>query len=158
MLLASAFDKSRYMRADDLKKTTTLRIKSATAEMVNDRGGQVQKLVVWFTNHEKGLVLNKTNNRAIRGKFGDDTEGWVNKLITLFTVHTEVSGKPVLGLRVGFPPPKQQASGNGQTAPTPAPQPAAEAPAMRPIPAAEPDDDEMNDEIPSEGSEGVSDR
>ena len=96
MLLASAFDQSRYMRADDLKQTTTLRIKSATAEMVNDRGGQVQKLVVWFTNHEKGLVLNKTNNRAIRGKFGDDTAGWVNKLITLFTVHTEVSGKPVL--------------------------------------------------------------
>jgi hypothetical protein len=142
-----------------LKQTTTLRIKTVTAEMVNDRSGQVQKLVVWFTNHDKGLVLNKTNNRALRGKYGDDTAEWVNKLITLFTIYTEVNGKPVQGLRVGFPPPKQQASGNGQTAPTrPAPQPTAEAPATRPIPAAEPDDDDMNDEIPSEGSEGVSDR
>ena len=31
-----------------------------------------KKLVVWFTNDERGLVLNKTNNRTLRGAFGDD--------------------------------------------------------------------------------------
>ena len=54
VLLASAFDQSRYMRADDLKQTTTLRIKTVTAEMVNDRSGQVQKLVVWFSTGRHG--------------------------------------------------------------------------------------------------------
>jgi hypothetical protein len=160
VLLASAFDQSRYMRADDLKQTTTLRIKTVTAEMVNDRSGQVQKLVVWFTNHDKGLVLNKTNNRALRGKYGDDTAEWVNKLITLFTIYTEVNGKPVQGLRVGFPPPKQQASGNGQTKTTL--EQFAERSPSRPITTPEPnlapDHDDFDDEIPSEGSEGVSDR
>ena len=28
--------------------------------------------MVWFTNDERGLVLNKTNNRTLRGAFGDD--------------------------------------------------------------------------------------
>jgi hypothetical protein len=43
-----------------------------------------RKLVVWFTNDECGLVLNKTNNRAIRGAFGDAVDGWVGKIIIIF--------------------------------------------------------------------------
>jgi hypothetical protein len=59
VLLASAFDQSKYLRADDAPQEKLLRIKAVTAETLNDRTGQKQKLVLWFTNIEKGLVLNK---------------------------------------------------------------------------------------------------
>ena len=32
--------------------------------------------MVWFDNNKKGLVLNRTNNRTIRGAYGDDVAGW----------------------------------------------------------------------------------
>ena len=41
--------------------------------MFEKDGKAEKKLVLWFTNDERGLVLNKTNNRTIRGAFGDDT-------------------------------------------------------------------------------------
>ena len=92
------------------------------------------KLVVWFTNDERGLVLNKTNNRALRGAFGDDTAGWVNKVIVVFPTMVDIRGKMGPALRVRIPPPKQAAaaapptqpaspapSGNGAAAAAPAP-------------------------------------
>jgi hypothetical protein len=115
VLLASAFDQSKYLRADELKQENTLRIKTVTGETVNDRTGQTKKLVVWFTNIEKGLVLNKTNNRTIRAAYGDDTAGWAGKLIVLFPTQAELNGRLVPALRVRIAPPKR-ASGNGQTA------------------------------------------
>jgi hypothetical protein len=33
-------------------------------------------------------VLNKTNNRTIRGAFGDVVDGWKNKIIVLFTANS----------------------------------------------------------------------
>jgi hypothetical protein len=153
VLLASTYDQSRFFRAEDVPQEKNLRIKSVTEEMVNDRAGQLKKLAVWFTNAEKGLILNKTNNRTIRGEYGDDTAGWINKLIVLFTAATtDGNGRPTKGLRVRIPPPKQAAaapsstrpSGNGQTANT-ALQQFTE---TRPIPAPQPGADDFDDEIP----------
>ena len=114
VLLASDFDKSKYFKAADLETEKKLRIKSATEEQVGER--KEQKLVVWFTNDERGLVLNKTNNRTIRGAFGDDCSGWSGKVIVLFPTMDEFRGKMVPVLRVRIPPPKQVAAGNGQAA------------------------------------------
>ena len=74
VLLASSFDQSKYLRAEDLTQEKLLRIKSVTVEMVGRGPKQEQKPVVWFTNHVKGLPLNKTNNRTIRGAYGDGME------------------------------------------------------------------------------------
>src|SRR5262249_34567204 len=83
VLLASEFDKSKYLRAEDLKAEKKFRIKAVTVELVgNDR--KEEKLVVWFTNDKRGLVLNKTNNRTLRGAFGDDTSAWTNRIIVVF--------------------------------------------------------------------------
>ena len=73
VLFASDYDKSKYLRAEDLKQETKFRIKAVTEEVFEKDGKAEKKLVVWFTNDERGLVLNKTNNRTIRGAFGDDT-------------------------------------------------------------------------------------
>ena len=75
--------------------------------MFEKDGKAEKKLVVWFTNDERGLVLNKTNNRTIRGAFGDDTANWLGKIIVVFPTMTDVRGKMTPALRVRIPPPKQ---------------------------------------------------
>ena len=107
VLLASDFDKSKYLRAEDIKQERKFRIKAVTEEMFERDGGKEKKLVLWFTNDERGLVLNKTNNRTLRGAFGDDTANWIGKVIVVFPVMAEFRGKMTPGLRVRIPPPKQ---------------------------------------------------
>ena len=51
-------------------------------------------------------MLNKTNNRAIRSAYGDDTAGWVGKIIVVFPTMVDMRGKDDTGLRVRIPPPK----------------------------------------------------
>jgi hypothetical protein len=116
-LFASDFDKSKYLRAEDLKSEKKFRIKAVTVEAVgNDKE---QKLVVWFTNDERGLVLNKTNNRTLRGSFGDDTSTWPNRIIIVFPTMTDLRGKMTPALRVRTPPPKSATTATA--APKPAP-------------------------------------
>jgi hypothetical protein len=58
---------------------------------------------VWFSNSKKGLALNRTNNRTIRGAYGDDTTGWTGKLIVVFPTQTDFRGRMVGALRVRIP-------------------------------------------------------
>jgi hypothetical protein len=114
VLLASSFDQSKYLNASDLTQEKALRIESVTAETVRKGSVQEQKPVLWFTNHKKGLLLNKTNLRTCRAAFGDDMEKWVGKVIIVYPTQTDFAGKIVDALRVRIPPPKQAATGNGQ--------------------------------------------
>ena len=115
MLLASEFDKSKYLNAADLKSETKFRIKNATKEIVGSGDDKEVKLVVWFTNEERGLVLNKTNRTVLRDAFGDDTAAWAGKVIIVYPTTADLRGKIVGALRVRIPPLKQ-ATGNGQPA------------------------------------------
>ena len=54
-------------------------------------------------------MLNKTNNRTLRGAFGDDTANWTGKIIVVFPTMAEFRGKMSPALRVRIPPPKQAA-------------------------------------------------
>ena len=96
----------------------------------------------------KGLALNRTNNRAIRGAYGDDVAGWAGKLIVLYPTQADFGGKMVGALRVRIPPPKQAKSSVAAPATQEAAKPAAAtkpAPAVPPEPEADPD---LDDEIP----------
>jgi hypothetical protein len=123
VLLASDYDKAKYLKPEDVQHEKKFRIKSVTVDELTGKDGvKENKLIVGFTNHQCGLPLNKTNNRTIRGAFGDDTAGWIGKIIVLFTVMTNMG----MGLRVRIPaskPPKQAAA----TA-NPSPQPAGPSP------------------------------
>jgi hypothetical protein len=158
MLLASDYDKSKYFKGTDLDREKKFRIKSVTEEeLTNEKGKTEQKLCLWFTNDKRGLTLNKTNLRALKGAFGDPVAGWVAKVIALFPMMAD-NGKP--GLRVRILPPKQAAaaaspthsaspSGNGAAAASPPPAtPAAVDPELEPDPKLSAAD-EMDDEIPS---------
>src|SRR6516225_4070672 len=164
VLLASDFDKSKYLKAEDLKAEKKFRIKEVTVEVVGET--KEKKLVVWFTNDERGLVLNKTNNRTIRGAFGDDTKAWEKMIIVIFPTMVDMRGKLTPGLRVRIPPPKAAAtaaiapkpapSGNGAAAAAPSqPQstPAEELDEFGQSPSSEKPTiaDDLDDEIPSDG-------
>ena len=106
-----------------------------------------RKLVVWFTNDERGLLLNKTNHRTLSGAFGDNMEAWVGKIIVMFPTMADFRGKMVPALRVRIPPPKQPAaatspasSGNGSAAAAPPPK------VVPPTTALSTDDPELADE------------
>ena len=139
VLLASDFDQSRYFKAEDVATEKKLRIKNVSQELIGMAAEKEKKLVVWFTNDERGLVLNRTNNRTIRGAFGDAVDGWTNKTIVLFPTQADFRGRMVPALRVRIPPPKQ-AAGNGQTA----------AKAATPKPPVVEDD--LDDELPAKPS------
>jgi hypothetical protein len=140
VLLASAYDQSRFFKAADLTQEKKLRIKEVTEELIGTGHDKEKKLVVWFTNDEHGLVLNKTNNRALRAAFGDPVSGWVGKIIVLFPTQDEFRGKMGPAMRVRIPPPK--GNGQGQAAAKPAP---AEPPP--PPPATTSLADDLDDEI-----------
>jgi hypothetical protein len=105
VLLASEYDKSKYLTANELSDgERKFKVRKVTVEEV----GKEEKLVVWFTNHKKGLVLNKTNNRVLRKEFGDDVAGWEEKIFALFAMDgVFFQGKPTQGLRVRILLPKQ---------------------------------------------------
>ena len=113
VLLASSFDQSRFLRAEDLPQEKTLRIKSVTEETVGQGADAKKVLVVWFTNDPRGLALNRTNNRTLRGAFGDPVDGWIGKIIVIYPTQTEFRGHLVPALRVRIPPPKQT-TGDGK--------------------------------------------
>jgi len=122
VLLASEFDKSRFLKAADLDKEKKFRISKVTAEALGQGDNKERKPIVWFTNEERGLVLNKTNLRALQGAFGDNMEAWAGKIIVIFPTMADMRGKLTPALRVRIPPPKQATmAGNGQAASQPKP-------------------------------------
>jgi hypothetical protein len=161
VLLASSFDQSRFLKAADLQREKKFRIKNATEELIGAEQKE-KKLVVWFTNDERGFVVNKTNNRTIRGAFGDPVTGWVGKIIIIFPTMVDMRGKLTAALRVRIPPSKQPdatvavspptppQSGNGAATAAPPPKPPTAAPVDDPELADEPPKslgDELDDEI-----------
>jgi hypothetical protein len=140
VLLASNYDQSRFLNAEHLTAEKKFRIKSVTEEEVGIGKDKERKLVVWFTNDAHGLVLNRVNNRTIRGAFGDACDGWTGKVIAVFPTMAEFRGTMKPALRVRIPPPKD---GNGAIATPP------KAPAISVINPAEIDsDDDLNEKIP----------
>ena len=156
MLLASDYDKSKYFKATDLDREKKFRIKNVTEEPLNDGKGKTEKkLCLWLTNDLRGLILNKTNLRTLKGAFGDDTAGWAAKVIAIFPIMAD-NGKQ--GLRVRILPPKQVAAAAPPTQPaSPSGNGAAAAPPTKAAPPVDPElepdpvkpiREELDDEIP----------
>jgi hypothetical protein len=131
VLLASSYDRSRFLKAADLAGEKKFRIKEVTGEEVGQDRDKTKKLVVWFTNDNRGLVLNRTNNRTIRGAFGDICEEWAGKIIIVFPTQVDMRGRMTPALRVRIPAPK--AVGSGQVAVAPSPKVPKPTPPAKPV-------------------------
>jgi hypothetical protein len=106
VLLASTYDQSQFLKASDLPHEKKFKVKNVSEEVVGMGKDKEQKLVVWFTNDKRGLVLNRTNNRVIRGAYGDAVDGWTGKIIVVFPTMAEYGGEMKPALRVRIPSPK----------------------------------------------------
>ena len=53
--------------------------------------------VAFFRDHQKGLVLNKTNATTIAAVHGDETDNWIGKELEIFPTTTEFRGKNAFG-------------------------------------------------------------
>ena len=113
---------SRFLKAEDLDgKDTSYTIQGLELEEVGQ--DQEEKPILYFTEIDKGLVVNKTNFKAIAGIHGADSDDWPGKKITLYPTEVEFSGKTALGIRVRLPKPAAKptttAPDSGQRPPMP---------------------------------------
>src|SRR5688572_12755058 len=122
MKVSQAFP-SNYLKADDLQgRDVHVWIKSVTMEDIGQGNEKASKLVLHFNGKDKGMVCNKTNANTITKLYGDDTDAWIGKAITLCAREVEFQGEMVLAIRVSLKaPPTGQ-----QTAAKPAPAPVVE--------------------------------
>lgn len=88
---------ANYMNANDVPSPINLKIVSVDMETMRD---DTEKLAVSFEGSEKVLLLNKTNAEELAEAFGDDSDAWIGKTVTLYTVRTLFQGKRVPAIRV----------------------------------------------------------
>lgn len=105
-MLASDFDRSKFLKAADLEEEGRFKIKAVTEETVGQGANAENKAVLWFSNHPQGLVMNKTNIRELVPTFGNDMLQWVGRIIVIYPDITQMAGKSVACLRVKVPQPK----------------------------------------------------
>ena len=116
MKLDQAFP-SNYLKCSDLNGRE---ITATISEVKMEDVGDDHKPVVYFRGAQKGLVLNKTNGYSIGDIYGDDTDNWIGRKITLFPDKTSYQGKRVDCVRVKGP----SDNGTQQSAPPSPPPPA----------------------------------
>ena len=76
---------SNYIKCADLmgKKVTKTIKKVAIDTLTRQGGAKEKKPVIWFSDTDKMLVMNKTNCKAIISLYGKETNDWIGKKITL---------------------------------------------------------------------------
>jgi hypothetical protein len=82
----------------------TLAIGSVQAKEF-DKGN---KLVIKFVGAKKALIANRTNAKRIALLYGNNTDFWVGRRITLYPEMVDFKGEPTWAVRVKAPPAEQQ--------------------------------------------------
>jgi hypothetical protein len=105
---------SKYVKAADLNgKPFTLAIKKLVIEEMGHGTEKEKKPVLYFSNAAKGLVLNRTNAMIIANLYGDESDGWVGKRVTIYPTQVRAFGQMQDCIRVreeipAQPKPQQQ--------------------------------------------------
>jgi hypothetical protein len=106
MKLGAAFP-SKWLKSEDCEdEDLVLTIRRAEMEDVQGQGSTESKLVLHFDETDKGLIVNKTNGKAVAKLHGDDTDDWLGKRIALYATEVEFGGETMLGIRVRLKAPK----------------------------------------------------
>jgi len=113
---------SKYVAAADLQGRD---VPVNIANVVREEVGKEEEVrpVMYFAGMKKGMVLNKTNAGTIAAIYGEETDHWIGKPITLYPSTTNNGGgKEVDCIRVRKTPPGVAAA---PVAPPPPPAPVA---------------------------------
>jgi hypothetical protein len=126
----SLFD-ANYLYAHDLKGrdvTVTIKeVKVAKLRSIDKNKPDQKKPILFFkeSKDNRGLVLCKTNARIVAGIYGTETDGWVDKKITLFGARVEAFGETVDAIRIRPTAPGKSAKPGTFVEPPTAPAPEA---------------------------------
>ncbi len=97
---------SKYLKAGvDITEPTLAKMKKTEWETL----GNERKLVLYFEDLVKGLVLNKTNANTIGKIYGDETDDWSGQEIVLFETTADLKGESVPAIRLRAPKKKAAA-------------------------------------------------
>ncbi len=96
---ASDFLGGNYLRKEDVDGDNNVTIEAVRSVEVTNAEGN--KLVVWFQELAKPLILNKTNTRKLVEVFqSTDTATWRGKITLFFDKNVYFGGKQVGGIRL----------------------------------------------------------
>lgn len=74
-------------------------IKSVDLKEFDSENGKESKPVLTFTDDHQ-MVCNKTNGTTLAAMFGDDSDNWLGKQITLIVAQVDFAGKQVPAIRI----------------------------------------------------------
>ena len=100
MNINQAFPSKFISEPDLFGQSLTLTMMRTAME---DIGRSEIKPVLYFQNHEKGLILNVTNANNIASIYGPETDNWMGQAIELYPATTDFAGKTVPCVRVRRP-------------------------------------------------------
>lgn len=105
---------SKYIKAGDCEEADLqLTIAAVKQESIGQGDEAETKFVVYFDEHDKGLVLNKTNASTIAELHGRNTDQWIGKRISLYATEVEYGGKVSMGIRIRLRAPKPASAPTG---------------------------------------------
>jgi hypothetical protein len=109
MAIMSRFP-SKFLKGEDIEAGETVTIKEVRDELVGSP--QEAKPVVYLHEHARGIILNKTNARALVKDLSDDEKVWPGRKIVLTTVPTRnpSTGEEIDAIRVQAVPTKKKAA------------------------------------------------
>ena len=96
---------SNYLRASDLKGRN---IPVVIDRIEQEKVGNDNKMVLYFQNKTKGMILNKTNANNIAALYSPETDAWAGRQLIIFEAMVDFKGQTVPALRVRGPMPKDQ--------------------------------------------------
>lgn len=78
-------------------------------ELTAQGGRKSRKPIIFFEGKEKGLIINKTNGKAIANMYGPIIADWVGKRVTLYKAQTQMGGDTVdcIRIRPSVPSPRK---------------------------------------------------
>jgi hypothetical protein len=109
---------SKYLKKEDFDEDQVCTIKDCKLEEISQQGET--KWILYFREHQKGLVLNTTTIRVLEQAFGDNSDDWNGKRVKVYVdPNVSFQGRVVGGLRLR-PPPKGAPAQKPATPPPPA--------------------------------------
>jgi hypothetical protein len=131
---------SKYLKASHLEdREVRAMIERVDLELVGSGKDAAKKPILYFKKFDRempadSMVLNVTNAKVISAAYGDDSDGWENKIIVLYPAMVQFGSDMVEAIRVKI-----------SKATVPA---AAKPKAVDPPPAEFDQADDMNDQVP----------
>jgi predicted DNA-binding antitoxin AbrB/MazE fold protein len=110
MSIMQKYGGGKYLKAVDIEEGQKVIIRELREEMVG--ASMEDKPVLFFEGLEKGLILNKTNARALVGVLGDNEETWPGAKVnlTIIQVNNPSTGEMVDSVRCVAQPKKKAAT------------------------------------------------